>query len=136
MFAEAGTEASGEGWRGQDPRGDLHGLLTEIQALRAPPERSSETSSARQSGLQERLATGREEAPGSALASALQTLPVPEQPLQRDKPGTARPLLTICSAALHVWVGRGSFWVLCLLQGAVFPLMSDRCYPQSRGPDG
>ncbi|XP_064346531.1 CDK5 regulatory subunit-associated protein 2 isoform X3 [Camelus dromedarius] len=83
---EAGTEASGEGWRGQDPRGDLHGLLTEIQALRAPPERSSETSSARQSGLQERLATGREEAPGAALASALQTLPVPEQPLQRDKP--------------------------------------------------
>ncbi|EPY75631.1 CDK5 regulatory subunit-associated protein 2, partial [Camelus ferus] len=71
-----------------------HRSPREIQALRAPPERSSETSSARQSGLQEGLATGREEAPGSALASALQTLPVPEQPLQRDKPASETPPLS------------------------------------------
>uniref|UniRef100_A0A8C3YJ53 CDK5 regulatory subunit-associated protein 2 n=1 Tax=Catagonus wagneri TaxID=51154 RepID=A0A8C3YJ53_9CETA len=80
-------EASGEGWRGQDPLGDLHGLLTEIQALRAQLERSIETNSTLQSKLEEQLARGGEKAQEAAFTLGLQTLPAPEDPLKRDKPG-------------------------------------------------
>ncbi|XP_061056004.1 CDK5 regulatory subunit-associated protein 2 isoform X2 [Eubalaena glacialis] len=83
---ETRAEASGEGWRGQDPSGHLHGLLTEIQALRAQLERSIETNSTLQSRLEEQLAQGGEEAQEADLALALQTLSVPEWPQQLDKP--------------------------------------------------
>uniref|UniRef100_A0A8C0HXB2 CDK5 regulatory subunit-associated protein 2 n=1 Tax=Balaenoptera musculus TaxID=9771 RepID=A0A8C0HXB2_BALMU len=83
---ETRAEASGEGWRGQDPSGHLHGLLTEIQALRAQLERSIETNSALQSRLEEQLVQGGEEAQEADLTLALQTLSVPERPLQLDKP--------------------------------------------------
>ncbi|XP_023583117.1 CDK5 regulatory subunit-associated protein 2 isoform X2 [Trichechus manatus latirostris] len=53
---EARAEASGEGWKGQDPFSDLHGLLREIQALRVQLERSIETNSNLQSKLEEQLA--------------------------------------------------------------------------------
>ncbi|XP_057404337.1 CDK5 regulatory subunit-associated protein 2 isoform X5 [Balaenoptera acutorostrata] len=83
---ETRAEASGEGWRGQDPSGHLHGLLTEIQALRAQLERSIETNSALQSRREEQLVQGGEEAQEADLTLALQTLSVPERPLQLDKP--------------------------------------------------
>ncbi|XP_060010481.1 CDK5 regulatory subunit-associated protein 2 isoform X1 [Lagenorhynchus albirostris] len=83
---ETGAEASGEGWRGQDPFGHLHGLLTEIQALRAQLEGSIETNSTLQSRLEERLAQGGEKAQEADLALALQTPSVPERPQQLDKP--------------------------------------------------
>ncbi|XP_042636312.1 CDK5 regulatory subunit-associated protein 2 [Orycteropus afer afer] len=57
---EARAEASGEGWKGQDPLSDLHSLLREIQALRAQLERSIETSSTLQSRLEEQLAKASE----------------------------------------------------------------------------
>ncbi|XP_066896973.1 CDK5 regulatory subunit-associated protein 2 isoform X4 [Kogia breviceps] len=83
---ETGAEASGEGWRGKDPLGHLHGLLTEIQALRAQLERSIETNSTLQSRLEEQLAQGGEKAREADLTLALQTLSVPERPQQLDKP--------------------------------------------------
>ncbi|XP_045152492.1 CDK5 regulatory subunit-associated protein 2 isoform X2 [Echinops telfairi] len=55
---EARAEASGEGWRGQGPFGDLHGLLGEIQMLRAHLERSIDTNRSLQSKLEEQLAQG------------------------------------------------------------------------------
>ncbi|XP_064147604.1 CDK5 regulatory subunit-associated protein 2 isoform X2 [Loxodonta africana] len=55
---EARAEVSGEGWKGQDPFSDLHGLLREIQALRAQLERSIETNSTLQRKLEEQLAKG------------------------------------------------------------------------------
>lgn len=89
LFAEAGTEASGEGWRGQDPFSDLRGLLTEIQALRGQLEKSIETNSMLQSKLEEQLAMEGKKAQEAALTVALQTLSVPEWPPQLDKHGTA-----------------------------------------------
>uniref|UniRef100_A0A4X1UW36 CDK5 regulatory subunit-associated protein 2 n=1 Tax=Sus scrofa TaxID=9823 RepID=A0A4X1UW36_PIG len=79
-------ETSGEGWRGQDPLGDLHGLLTEIQALRAQLERSIETNSTLQSKLEEQLARGGQKAQEAVLTLGLQTLSAPERPLQQNKP--------------------------------------------------
>ncbi|XP_048079004.2 CDK5 regulatory subunit-associated protein 2 isoform X9 [Ursus arctos] len=84
---EAGTEASGEGWRGQDPFSDLRGLLTEIQALRGQLEKSIETNSMLQSKLEEQLAMEGKKAQEAALTVALQTLSVPEWPPQLDKHG-------------------------------------------------
>ncbi|XP_022434605.1 CDK5 regulatory subunit-associated protein 2 isoform X3 [Delphinapterus leucas] len=83
---ETRAEASREGWRGQDPFGHLHGLLTEIQALRAQLERSIETNSTLQSRLEEQLAQGGEKAQEADPTLALQTLPVPKRPQQLDKP--------------------------------------------------
>ncbi|XP_015426111.1 PREDICTED: CDK5 regulatory subunit-associated protein 2 isoform X3 [Myotis davidii] len=74
---ESRGEMSGEGWKGQDPLGDLHDLLTEIQALRAQLERSIDTNSTLQGRLEEQL--------GQSGRKALQTLPTPEQPLPADK---------------------------------------------------
>eukprot|EP00069_Balaena_mysticetus_P004481 bmy_17483T0 len=91
---ETRAEASGEAWRGQDPSGHLHGLLTEIQALRAQLERSIETNSTLQSRLEEQLAQGGEEAQEADLALALQTLSVPEWPQQLDKPASETPPLS------------------------------------------
>ncbi|XP_034520296.1 CDK5 regulatory subunit-associated protein 2 isoform X9 [Ailuropoda melanoleuca] len=84
---EAGAEASGEGWRGQDPFSDLRGLLTEIQALRGQLEKSIKTNSMLQSKLEEQLAMEGKKAQEAALTVALQTLSVPELPLQLDKHG-------------------------------------------------
>ncbi|XP_058999498.1 CDK5 regulatory subunit-associated protein 2 isoform X2 [Mustela lutreola] len=84
---EAGAETSGEGWRGQDPFSDLHGLLTEIQALRGQLEKSIETNSALQGRLEEQLATAGKKAHEAAFTVALQTLSVPEWPPQPDKHG-------------------------------------------------
>ncbi|XP_014972443.3 CDK5 regulatory subunit-associated protein 2 isoform X4 [Macaca mulatta] len=78
-------EASGEGWKGQDPFRDLHSLLMEIQALRLQLERSIETSSTLQSSLEEQLARGAEKAQEGALTLAIQALSIPEVPLQPDK---------------------------------------------------
>ena len=83
------SEPSGEGWRGQDPFSDLHGLLTEIQALRGQLERSIETNSTLQSKLEGQLAKEGKKAQEGALTGALQTPCVPEWPLQLDKHGTA-----------------------------------------------
>ncbi|XP_054582977.1 CDK5 regulatory subunit-associated protein 2 isoform X2 [Eptesicus fuscus] len=74
---ESRAEMSGEGWKGQDPLGDLHDLLTEIQALRAQLERSIDTNSTLQGRLEEQLGQGGRKAP--------QTLPTPERPLPPDK---------------------------------------------------
>lgn len=79
--SESRGEMSGEGWKGQDPLGDLHDLLTEIQALRAQLERSIDTNSTLQGRLEEQL--------GQSGRKALQILPTPEQPLPPDKHGTA-----------------------------------------------
>ncbi|XP_033093530.1 CDK5 regulatory subunit-associated protein 2 isoform X2 [Trachypithecus francoisi] len=78
-------EASGEGWKGQDPFRDLHSLLMAIQALRLQLERSIETSSTLQSSLEEQLARGAEKAQEGALTLAIQALSIPEVPLQPDK---------------------------------------------------
>lgn len=78
-----------DGWQGQGALADLHGLLTEVQALRAQLETSIETNRALQSKLEEQLAKGGREAQEAALASALQTLPTAERPLGLDRQGTA-----------------------------------------------
>nr|XP_055207779.1 CDK5 regulatory subunit-associated protein 2 isoform X3 [Gorilla gorilla gorilla] len=78
-------EASGEGWKGQDPFRDLHSLLMEIQALCLQLERSIETSSTLQSRLKEQLARGAEKAQEGALTLAVQAVSIPEVPLQPDK---------------------------------------------------
>lgn len=95
MFAESRAEVSGEGWPGQDAVGDLHGLLTEVQALRAQLGRNMDTNSTLQSRLEEPPANGEEKARDTALSLALQTLPTPERPLQLDDHGTA-PLSPYC----------------------------------------
>lgn len=81
---ESRAEVSGEGWPGQDAVGDLHGLLTEVQALRAQLGRNMDTNSTLQSRLEEPPANGEEKAEDAALSLALQTLPTPERPLQLD----------------------------------------------------
>ncbi|XP_024906227.1 CDK5 regulatory subunit-associated protein 2 isoform X6 [Pteropus alecto] len=81
----SGAEALADGWQGRGALGDLHGLLTEVQALRAQLERSIETNCALQSKLEEQLAKGGRKAQDAALASALQTLPTPERPLRLDR---------------------------------------------------
>ncbi|KAM6170018.1 LOW QUALITY PROTEIN: CDK5 regulatory subunit-associated protein 2 [Rhynchocyon petersi] len=73
-------EASGEGWKGQDPFSDLPGLLREIQALRMQLERSIETNSTLQSKLEEQLAKGEKKAQKTVLSIAVQTLPSPGGP--------------------------------------------------------
>uniref|UniRef100_A0A8C4MXB1 CDK5 regulatory subunit-associated protein 2 n=1 Tax=Equus asinus TaxID=9793 RepID=A0A8C4MXB1_EQUAS len=78
-------EASGEGSREQEPFRELQGLLTEIRALRAQLERSIETSSMLQSKLEGQLAKGQKKAEEVALTLALQTLAIPERPLQPDR---------------------------------------------------
>ncbi|XP_004411600.1 PREDICTED: CDK5 regulatory subunit-associated protein 2 [Odobenus rosmarus divergens] len=83
-------EASGEGWRGQDPFSDLRGLLTEIQALRGQLEKSIETNSTLQSKLEERLTMEGKKAQEAALPVALQTLSVPQWPPRLDKHGGDR----------------------------------------------
>ncbi|XP_060056048.1 CDK5 regulatory subunit-associated protein 2 isoform X2 [Erinaceus europaeus] len=80
----ARTEAAGEGWRGQDTFGDLHDLLTEIQALRTQLEKSIETNSTLQSKLEKQLERA-EKSPETALTSALQTLSIPERPFRLDR---------------------------------------------------
>ncbi|XP_036185728.1 CDK5 regulatory subunit-associated protein 2 isoform X4 [Myotis myotis] len=91
---ESRGEMSGEGWKGQDPLGDLHDLLTEIQALRAQLERSIDTNSTLQGRLEEQL--------GQSGRKALQTLPTPEQPLPPDKPdGDKCPVATDNSCDLR-----------------------------------
>ncbi|XP_016011423.2 CDK5 regulatory subunit-associated protein 2 isoform X2 [Rousettus aegyptiacus] len=81
----SGAEALRDGWQGQGALADLHGLLTEVQALRAQLETSIETNRALQSKLEEQLAKGGREAQEAALASALQTLPTAERPLGLDR---------------------------------------------------
>uniref|UniRef100_A0A2K6T4M5 CDK5 regulatory subunit-associated protein 2 n=1 Tax=Saimiri boliviensis boliviensis TaxID=39432 RepID=A0A2K6T4M5_SAIBB len=78
-------EASGEGWKEQDPFTDLHSLLMEIQALRLQLERSIQTNSMLQSRLEEQLASGAEKAQEGALTLAVQALSIPELPLPSDK---------------------------------------------------
>ncbi|XP_053420198.1 CDK5 regulatory subunit-associated protein 2 isoform X2 [Nycticebus coucang] len=80
------ARVSGEGWKGQEPCSDLHGLLTEIQDLRVQLEGNIETNSALQSRLEEQLARGAEKAEKGALALAVQVLAVPQQSLQLDIP--------------------------------------------------
>uniref|UniRef100_A0A8I5KRU7 CDK5 regulatory subunit-associated protein 2 n=1 Tax=Homo sapiens TaxID=9606 RepID=A0A8I5KRU7_HUMAN len=87
-------EASGEGWKGQDPFRDLHSLLMEIQALRLQLERSIETSSTLQSRLKEQLARGAEKAQEGALTLAVQAVSIPEVPLQPDKHVSETPPLS------------------------------------------
>uniref|UniRef100_A0A8C9DU11 CDK5 regulatory subunit-associated protein 2 n=1 Tax=Prolemur simus TaxID=1328070 RepID=A0A8C9DU11_PROSS len=77
-------EVSGEGWKGQDPFSDLHGLLTEIQALRAQLERSIETNNTLKSKLEGQLAQGAEKAQEGALTLAAQALAIPERLCQLD----------------------------------------------------
>ncbi|XP_068829853.1 CDK5 regulatory subunit-associated protein 2 [Capricornis sumatraensis] len=92
---EAGVEASREGRRGQDLLGHLHGLLAEVQALQVLLEKSIKTNMTLQSWLEERLVQDGEKAREAALASALQTLSAPEQPLPLDEPdGDKCPMAT------------------------------------------
>lgn len=90
-FAESGAGASGEGRQGQEPLGDLHGLLAEVQALRAQLERSVDTDHTLQNKLEERLEKGEKEAPAAAVTVAPQPLPSPQRPLQPDQHGMAPP---------------------------------------------
>nr|XP_005892002.1 PREDICTED: CDK5 regulatory subunit-associated protein 2 [Bos mutus] len=83
---EAGVEVSGEGWRGRDLLGHLHGLLAEVQALQALLEKSIETNMTLQSWVEERLVQDGQKAREAALALALQTLSAPERPLPLDEP--------------------------------------------------
>ncbi|XP_037706849.1 CDK5 regulatory subunit-associated protein 2 isoform X3 [Choloepus didactylus] len=91
---EARAEASGEGLKGQDPCSDLHCLLTETQALRAQLERSIEANSTLQSKLEEQLAKSKKVAQEAALTLTVQTVSIPEQPLQLDKQGNNKCLIT------------------------------------------
>ncbi|XP_076999626.1 CDK5 regulatory subunit-associated protein 2 isoform X3 [Tamandua tetradactyla] len=84
---EARAEASGEGWKGQDAFSDLHSLLTEIQALRAQLERSIETNSTLQTKLEEQLMKSEKAAQEATLTLTVQTLSIPNRPLQLDKQG-------------------------------------------------
>uniref|UniRef100_A0A671FLY9 CDK5 regulatory subunit-associated protein 2 n=1 Tax=Rhinolophus ferrumequinum TaxID=59479 RepID=A0A671FLY9_RHIFE len=91
---ESRAEVSGEGWPGQDAVGDLHSLLTEVQALRAQLGRNMDTNSTLQSRLEEPPANG-EKAQDAALSLALQTLPTPERPLQLHDHDGGRCLVAI-----------------------------------------
>lgn len=108
MFAEARAEASGEGSREQEPFRELQGLLTEIRALRAQLERSIETSSMLQSKLEGQLAKGQKKAEEVALTLALQTLAIPERPLQPDRHGTAHASPLKMQPCACVWDVRAS----------------------------
>nr|XP_045006539.1 CDK5 regulatory subunit-associated protein 2 isoform X2 [Jaculus jaculus] len=84
QWTEAQGQASGEGWKGQDSFSDLHGLLSEIQALRTQLERSIETNSTLRSKLEEQLAQGAKNAQEGALSLDVQALSIPEWALQLD----------------------------------------------------
>uniref|UniRef100_A0A452EI04 CDK5 regulatory subunit-associated protein 2 n=1 Tax=Capra hircus TaxID=9925 RepID=A0A452EI04_CAPHI len=79
-------QGTGEGWRGQDLLGHLHGLLAEVQALQVLLEKSIKTNMTLQSWLEERLVQDGEKAREAALELALQALSAPEQPLPLDEP--------------------------------------------------
>ncbi|KAM7093280.1 CDK5 regulatory subunit-associated protein 2 isoform 4-T4 [Molossus nigricans] len=135
---ESRAEVSGEGWKGQGPPGDLHDLLTEIQALRAQLERSIDTNSTLQGRLEEQLAEGGRKAPEAALTSALQTLSTPEQPLpvarhasetpplskdDTDSPScdsgssaTSTPCVSRLVPGHHLWASESGCHVLGLLE--------------------
>lgn len=114
MSAESRAEVSGEGWKGQGALGDLHDLLTEIQALRAQLERSIDTNSTLQGRLEEQLAEGGRKAPEAALMSALQTLSTPEQPLPVARNGTAPTGLPVRGGGPVCLCPRASAWVLSI----------------------
>ncbi|XP_028610463.1 CDK5 regulatory subunit-associated protein 2 isoform X2 [Grammomys surdaster] len=82
---EARDEACGEGRKGLDIFSNLHGLLTEIQALRDQLERSIQTNNTLKSKLEEQLSQGSKEAEKGALTLAVQALSVTEWSLQLDK---------------------------------------------------
>ncbi|XP_036035114.1 CDK5 regulatory subunit-associated protein 2 isoform X4 [Onychomys torridus] len=82
---EAQGEASGEGWKGPDSFSNLHGLLTEMQALRDQLERSIQNNSTLRSKLEEQLSQGSKKAQEGALTLAVEALSVPEWSLQLDK---------------------------------------------------
>ncbi|XP_021117822.1 CDK5 regulatory subunit-associated protein 2 isoform X4 [Heterocephalus glaber] len=84
---EARAEALGAGSKGQDPCSDLHGLLTEIQALRTQLERSIETNSTLRSKLEEQLAQGPKKVQEGALPLPAQALSILEGSLPLDKHG-------------------------------------------------
>ncbi|KAL1776267.1 CDK5 regulatory subunit-associated protein 2 isoform X2 [Sigmodon hispidus] len=78
-------EASGEGWKRPDTFSKLHGLLTEIQALRGQLERSIQTNSTLKNKLEEQLLQGPKKAQEGALTLAVKALSVTEWSLQLDK---------------------------------------------------
>ncbi|XP_051043993.1 CDK5 regulatory subunit-associated protein 2 isoform X2 [Phodopus roborovskii] len=78
-------EASGEGWKGPDSLNNLHGLLTEVQALRDQLERSIQTNSTLRSKPEEQLSLGPKKAQEGALTLAVKALSVTEWSLQLDK---------------------------------------------------
>ncbi|XP_076790900.1 CDK5 regulatory subunit-associated protein 2 isoform X2 [Arvicanthis niloticus] len=82
---EVRDEACGEGRKGLDPFSNLHGLLTEIQALRDQLERSIQTNNTLKSKLEEQLSQGSKEAQKGALTLAVQALSVTEWSFQLDK---------------------------------------------------
>ena len=100
MSAEAQGEASKEGWNGPDSFSDLHGLLTEMRALREQLERSIQTNSALRSRLEEQLSQGAKMPQEGALTLAVKTLSVTECSLQLDEHGR---LFSLC--------GHSSLWV-------------------------
>ncbi|XP_028610464.1 CDK5 regulatory subunit-associated protein 2 isoform X3 [Grammomys surdaster] len=91
---EARDEACGEGRKGLDIFSNLHGLLTEIQALRDQLERSIQTNNTLKSKLEEQLSQGSKEAEKGALTLAVQALSVTEWSLQLDKHASETPLLS------------------------------------------
>lgn len=108
MFAESRAGASGEGRQGQEPLGDLHGLLAEVQSLRAQLERSVDTDHMLQSKLEEQLAKGEKKAPEAVVTVALQPLPSPQRPPQPDQHGMLE------SVALRGCAGHVSFGMVSL----------------------
>ncbi|XP_057640796.1 CDK5 regulatory subunit-associated protein 2 isoform X3 [Chionomys nivalis] len=82
---EAQGEASKEGWNGPDSFSDLHGLLTEMRALREQLERSIQTNSTLRSRLEEQLSQGAKMPQEGALTLAVKTLSVTECSLQLDE---------------------------------------------------
>lgn len=87
MSAETQGEASGEGWKGPDCLSNLHGLLTEVQALRDQLERSIQTNNTLRSKLEEQLSLGPKKAQEGDLTVAVKALSVTEWSLQLDKHG-------------------------------------------------
>ncbi|XP_051019193.1 CDK5 regulatory subunit-associated protein 2 isoform X1 [Acomys russatus] len=83
-------EASGEGWMGPDPFNNVHGLLTEMQALRKQLEKSIHTNNTLKSKLEEQLSQGSKKAQEGALTLAVQSLSVTEWTLQLDKHGGSK----------------------------------------------
>ncbi|MEJ1282821.1 CDK5 regulatory subunit associated protein 2 [Cricetulus griseus] len=82
---ETQGEASGEGWKGPDCLSNLHGLLTEVQALRDQLERSIQTNNTLRSKLEEQLSLGPKKAQEGDLTVAVKALSVTEWSLQLDK---------------------------------------------------